>query len=210
MEAEGVRYPSRNEAKEDDDLPGGSNVLPGRYLVVAEWNGQKDSIEVEVKADPRNTSTVEDMKNVRQWQDTLMNMASAAKKSFDRILDAKKSIAMVEKLLEWQADSVKKEFKALHKSLQTELDSLTHLFVEPENQKGIQRNPDQLNSVLFGAGGYVRSSWKIPGQNAMTAVEKARVFLRETVSAVDTFFMGEWKEYRAKVEKLEPVLFKNE
>ncbi|MCE2790496.1 MAG: YCF48-related protein, partial [Saprospiraceae bacterium] len=210
LEAEGVRYPSRNEAKEDDDMPGGSNVLPGRYQVIAEWNGKKDSIEVEVKADPRNNSSMEDMKVVRQWQDTLMSMASSAKKSFDRLQEAKKSIALVEKLLEWQPDSVKKEFKTMHKSLQTRLDSLTHLFVEPENQKGIQRDPDQLNSVLFGAGGYVRSSWKIPGQNAMTAIEKARVFLRETTKAVDAFVQGAWKEYQVKVEKLEPIFFKNE
>lgn len=41
LETNGMRFPSRNEPKEDDDAPGGYSVLPGKYKAVFEFNGKK-------------------------------------------------------------------------------------------------------------------------------------------------------------------------
>ena len=131
-----------------------------------------------------------------------------AKKSFDKIADSRKSIGIVEKLLENQPDSIKKSFVDLHKKLNNKLDSLSNLYVEPENVKGIQRNPNQLSSVLDGAVNYVRSSWSAPKANALLAVEKAKWLNASVTEAVNAFVAKEWKEYQDKVKTLEIKIFK--
>ncbi|MBC7885819.1 MAG: hypothetical protein H7X99_10110 [Saprospiraceae bacterium] len=208
LETDGIRYPSRNEPKEDDDLPGGYNVLPGKYKVVIVLDGKKDSTIVEVKMDPRSKMTLNDLKAIKKMQDEHAMMVKEARTAFDRITEAKKSIGIVDKLLENQPDSTKKEFKKLHKNLKSSLDSLTALFMEPENVKGIQRNPDQLNSILSEALNYIRSSWTAPKENAMVAFNLAKLKTQKTVKAVDTFISNDWEKYKGKVKVMEVKIFK--
>jgi len=208
LETNGTRFPSRNEPKEDDDLPAGYSVLPGKYKAVFELNGEKDSVMVEVKMDERSASTLKDMTEIRKVQDEHTKIVIDAKNAYDKISNAKKSIGIVEKLLENQPDSVKKVFKVFHKKLNNKLDSLSNLFIEPENVKGIQRNPDQLSSVVFGALNYIRSSWTEPKGNALLALQKAKIMTEKANSAVFEFINTEWNEYKEKVKGIEVMIFK--
>ena len=208
LETDGQRFFSRNEPKEDEDLPGGYNVMPGKYKAVIALGDKKDSVEVEVKADPRSKMTDEDINLIQKALDDHNIIIKQAKTSFDKLKDAKKSISIVEKLLENQPDSISKSFKTLHKNLNGQIDSLMILFVGPEQQKGIQRNPDQLNSVLFQASNYLRSSWSAPGSNALHAVEKAKWQTEKLSKAVDTFLEKDWSEYKTKASSLEVKIFK--
>jgi hypothetical protein len=208
LEYEGQRFPSRMEPKEDDDLPGGGSVMPGMYKAVIEFNGKKDSVTVEVKDDPRTLTSKSDMEAKENINKEHAELVKKAKSSYDKILDARKAIAIVEKLLENQPDTIKKQFKDLHKNLNGKLDSLSNLFIEPENVKGIQRNPDQLSSVLFGALSYVRSSWTAPKANAMLAMEKAKVMTESVTAKVNTFYDKDWKSYKEKAKSLEVKIFK--
>lgn len=210
LETNGVRYPSRREAKEDDDPPGGPAVLPGKYKMVFELDKFRDSIMVNVLQDPRSAVSAQDRQKIREMQLQLNSLAETATRSFDKLQDAKKSMEIVEKLLANQPDSIKKEIKGLHKNLNTAIDSLSELFMASENQKGIQRNPDELNSILRGAGQYISSSWEAPGQNAQFAFEKARLKTEEVNNAVNAFFAKDWAEYRSKVEALTLKVFKDE
>jgi photosystem II stability/assembly factor-like uncharacterized protein len=208
LEVDGIRYFSRTEPKEDDDLPGGNEVLPGKYKAVIEFESQKDSIMVEVKPDPRATYSVNDLKAIRMATDAHAVLVEKAKQSFDKLMDAKKAIAIVDKLLENQADTTKKSFKEIHKKLNGQLDSLINLFVGPENVKGIQRNPDQLNSVLYTANNYIGSSWSAPQKNAILAMNNAEEVTGLCVSKVNDFIANDWNEYRKKVNEIQVKIFK--
>lgn len=208
LETDGVRYFSRTEPKEDDDLPGGDEVLPGKYKAVIEFEGKKDSIIVEVKADPKAPYSDKDLSDIKKSSDEHTALVIKAKESFDQLIDAKKSISIVEKLLENQPDSTKKTFKEIHKKLNGQLDTLINLFVGPENVKGIQRNPDQLNSILYGAQNYIRSSWKAPKSNALFALEKAKAVTDSCVAKVSTFIQNDWSDYKQKANALQIKIFK--
>jgi hypothetical protein len=208
LEADGIRYFSRTEPKEDDDLPGGDDVLPGKYNVVIDLEGKKDSIIAEVKADPKAPYTAKDLSDIKKATVEQNDLVEKARKSFDQLMDAKKSIAIVEKLLENQPDSTKKSFKELHKKLNGQLDTLINLFVGPENVKGIQRNPDQLSSVLYSAQNYIKSSWTAPKSNALFALEKAKSVTDSCVAKVNLFIKGDWSEYRQKANALQVKIFK--
>jgi hypothetical protein len=163
---------------------------------------------VEVKGDPRSPMTKEDRMGIKKALDEHALLVKEAKTSFDKLIDAKKSVNIVEKLLENQPDTIKKSFKEIHKNLNSQLDSLINQYVGPENVKGIQRNPDQLNSVLFGAANYIRSSWSAPKENAQLAVEKAKVLSQNLNNKVANFLTTEWVAYQEKVKTLEVKIFK--
>ncbi|MFZ1749012.1 MAG: hypothetical protein WAU01_02420 [Saprospiraceae bacterium] len=209
LETDGTRFPSRNEPKEDDDLPGGFDVLPGTYKAVLAFGAKKDSVMVEVKADPRIKMTVKDLQDINKVYDQHTLLVKEAKSSYDVIVQAKKSISVVEKLLENQPDSIKKSMKTWHKSLQSKLDSLSSIYIEPENVKGIQRNPDQLSSVLFGALNYIRSSWSAPKGNALLALEKAKIMTTNATKAINNFVETDWKMYQEKVNNMTVKIFKD-
>jgi photosystem II stability/assembly factor-like uncharacterized protein len=208
LETDGYRFFSRTEPKEEDDLPSGYSVLPGKYKAVIAYDGKKDSAMVEVKGDPRSPMTKEDRMGIKKALDEHALLVKEAKTSFDKLIDAKKSVNIVEKLLENQPDTIKKSFKEIHKNLNSQLDSLINQYVGPENVKGIQRNPDQLNSVLFGAANYIRSSWSAPKENAQLAVEKAKVLSQNLNNKVANFLTTEWVAYQEKVKTLEVKIFK--
>lgn len=209
LETNGVRFPSRREVKDDDDLPGGPSVLPGRYKMLFEYEKFKDSIWVNVRKDPRSEISMTEMQAIRNQQKNISELTGKATDAFDKIKEAYQTIDIVDKMLVNQPDSIQKEFKALHKKLKAGLDTLSNLFMAPENQKGIQRNPDELNSVLRGAGQYIGSSWESPGSNAMLAYTKAALKTSEVLTAVNAFINGDWAEYRKKAEGLQPKLFKD-
>jgi len=209
LETNGIRYPSRNEPKEDDDLPGGYSVLPGKYKAVISLGDKKDSVFVDVKMNPNDQMTKEDLMAIKKVQDEHALLVNEAKMSYDQILAAKKSISIVEKLMENQQDTIKNEFKKIHKNLYKSLDELSDLYISPENVKGIQRNPDQLNSVLFGALNYIRTSWGEPQENAMISLDRAKKMTLMTSSKVAAFFNGEWKTYQEKVAGLDVKIFKD-
>jgi photosystem II stability/assembly factor-like uncharacterized protein len=208
LESDGIKFFSRNESKDDDDLPGGYDVLPGKYKAVISYEKFKDSIDVEVKADPRSPLTLEDRNGIKKALDDQALLIKDAKNAFDQLIDAKKSIGIVEKLLEHQSDTIKKSYKEKHKILNGQLDSLINKFVGPENVKGIQRNPDQLNSLLFGASNYIRSSWTAPQENAMFAVKKAKINTEQIINEVNSFIGGQWKTYQMEAKTLEIKIFK--
>ncbi|MBK9257013.1 MAG: hypothetical protein IPM42_16150 [Saprospiraceae bacterium] len=208
LESNGVRYPSRREVKMDDDLPGGSKVLPGKYKLILEYGKYSDSVIVNVRQDPRIEMTASDLSAIKSRQSELNSLAKSASEAFDEIKEAYKTMDIVDKLLVNQSDSVTKSFKSLHKSLKLSLDSLSALFLSPENQKGIQRNPNELNSVLRNAGGYINSSWEDPGSNALFALDAARLKTTEVLKNVDHFMTNKWQDYRRKVDLLKIQLFK--
>ncbi len=209
LETNGIRYPSRTEPKEDDDLPGGYAVLPGRYKAVITFGDKKDSVFVDVKMDPNDNMTKNDLMAIKKVQDEQTLLVTEAKSSYDKIIAAKKSISIVDKLMENQTDTIKKEFMKLHKKLNKSLDELSDLYLSSENVKGIQRNPDQLNSVLFGALGYISSSWSNPKENALISLDKAKIMTEKSSAAVTTFMNGDWKRYQEKVAGLDVKIFKN-
>lgn len=208
MEENGVRYPSRSEPKEDEDMPGGIDALPGEYKVVVSHGAWKDSTMVEIKADPRVQTNARDIDAIRTTQKEYQTLVDTIRKSYDFIRESHKSIELVDKLLELQEDTVKKEFKTLHKKLNGRLDSLSNLFMDQQNQKGIQRNPNTLMAMIYDASSYINSSWIAPQTNALIAFDKAKKSAEVTMKAVNTFKKSDWAAYTEKVKNMQVKVFK--
>lgn len=209
LEQDGIRFPSRNNPSNEDDAPGGVQVFPGKYKVVIAYKDYKDSTTVVVKADPR---IIFDQNEVMQIQDAtnkIYAMADVCKKQFDWILEAKKTIGLVEKLLELQPDSTKNAINERHKLINKKLDELGNLYLDAEGLKGIQSNPNTVNAKLFNGLRYLRSAWQSPQENALIAFEHGIKTANEANSRVESFKADDWKSYQDLINSLPLKVFKD-
>ena len=209
LESDGVRGPSRREAKKDADQPGGAPVFPGTYKMVISYGDQKDSIMTTVSMDPRVEMTEQDLKSMVEAGDKYAVNFENAKEAFDRVKKAKKSIALIEKLNETLTDSTKTEMVKLTKETKEKLDVLEHLFFDKQGLKGIQRNPNNLNSILRTGRRYLGSSYGAPNANAQIAMKKGEQRAMEVIEKVNAFMSKDWAEYQEAIKNVEFDLFKD-
>ena len=208
MNRNGVRFPSHREVKPDANPPGGGRVLPGQYKVVATYGDFKDSVNVNVLADPRLDISIARMKAQQDASFEFYAMVTKVSEAFDYLKKAKKTIKLVDDQMINAPDSTKKEIVKLGKSMKDSITTLQKLFTDEPGQKGIQRNPNTLNSHLFRASGYIRASDGAPNQMAQFATKKAEAEAEKVITAVNKFFEKDWLEYQQKVEATRHSLFK--
>jgi photosystem II stability/assembly factor-like uncharacterized protein len=205
----GVRFPSYRDPRPDAGSPGGGSVLPGTYKMVATYGDFKDSVMINVLADPRIDVTMAEMRAEQAATDEFYELVEKATDAFNQLKQAKKTIKLVDDQMINAADSTKKEIKKLGKSMQDSITNLQNLFTDEPGLKGIQRNPNTLNGHLSTASRYIRASEGAPGQMARFAIAKAENEATEVITKVNKFFDGDWKDYRAKVEAAQRPLFKD-
>jgi len=203
LEKNGVWYPSREEPKEDANIPGGGKVLPGAYKVVIKYKDWKDSTMVNVKMDKNSNSSVADLKAIDDILESYNGLVKQANEASTSLIKAKKKVAILEKMLDLKSDTIAKSYKKDLAKIKTQLDSLTNLFFEKENAKGIQRNTSLLNSVLYTAYNYINSSWKAPERNAIIALEQAKIKTNEVTEEVNKFITGDYKLFLTKMDGLD-------
>jgi len=207
LSADGARFPSRREVKEDSDLPGGGRVLPGEYKTVISYKDYKDSIKTVVHMDPRLELSESNRKNMLSSAEDYQEVISMATSSFESLMKAKKSIALVEKLTETLSDTTKTFVSDLTKEEKKKIEELELLFLDKEGLKGIQRNPSTLGAQLGAAGRYVRSAYGAVGPNGQIAVDNAKSETEKVASKVEKYLSGGWKNYQTKINDIDFKIF---
>ena len=208
LRVDGVRGPSRREAKPEDDLPAGNSAMPGTYTMVVTYGDWSDQITTHVYMDPRLDMSKKDMAAMAGAIEDYNEVFKSAKESYDKVTKAQKSIALIEKLTETLTDDdTKTEVEELTKTEKKNLEELELLFFNKQNQKGIQRNPNILTAKLRGASRYIGSSYGAPGANAKAAEAQARAKAEEVIKKVDDYIDGDWKAYKAAIDAIHFKIF---
>ena len=210
LETDGVRGPSRRAPKADADFPPGIRVYPGEYNVVISYGEWKDSIQTSVGVDPRLELTKTEMEQIVGLRKDYDKTIDLAREGFEQIREAKKSIDLIERLAKTLPDTTKKAFMKDIKQEKESLENLELLFFDKENQKGIQRNPNNLNAKLWMARRYLGTSIGAPGENANVAVSHAKNKTAEVLEALEEYMNGAWPEFKEKVNSMNFDLFKSE
>lgn len=200
MRHDGVRFPSRQEVRPDADLPGGMDVLPGKYKIVVSIGNNKDSTFINVKADPRLEISAADRQAKAEAMAGFYKMIKPATDAFNRIREAQKSIKIVSDAAANAPEATKKELTQMSKTLTDSLSKLELLFVAPENQKGISRSQENLISTMSRASSYINASDGAPSPSAIIALNMAKKELNEVVNRVNNFFSKDFAAYQQKVE----------
>ena len=207
LDMDGIEFPSRRDRRADADVPGGMDVLPGRYQLLFEYEGHKDSTFLTVKMDPRVDIDTESLKVKQDLMDEYGAIITEAKNSYDKIKKSKATLKLIKNVLEVQQDTTSKNLLKEIKTLNERIDSLDELFFNPEGLKGIQRNPNNLTSVIGAVRRYLGSSWGVPGENAMNTIRRAKSETEKVIDAVELFFADEWDPFQNKIKLMELDLF---
>ncbi|MEL6988336.1 MAG: hypothetical protein AAGK97_10950, partial [Bacteroidota bacterium] len=209
MNRDGVRFPSRSKPKKDADPAGGPAVMPGTYKLVLLHNGMKDSTTLEVYADPRVEISDAQRRSKEETIKEFEGVVTKASESFDQLIEAKKTISRVNQMMVNAPDSTKTEIEKEGKEIQKKIKELSKLYMDAENQKGIQRDKNTLNRALGTARSLLGASKGAPGQNTLNAINNAKLKLEDVLKQVNTFINEDWKTYRANVEAIQSPLFKD-
>lgn len=81
-------------------------------------------------------------------------------------------------------------------------------FSQKENVKGIQRNPEELNSYFWQARGYIEDSYGPPSPTAQLAIKKVEGATNQLLQRIDALLDSPWKTYKEAAEKIPYSLFK--
>ena len=134
--------------------------------------------------------------------DLLLEFGELATKSstaFQQLRDARETVALVNKTLVNLPDTTQANLKKHGKRLLDSLDRLEKLFMMPEGLKGIQRSSDNLNNDLYTVSRYLYAGDGAPNGNAVIALRLAEQRARTVFGEIETFFTGDWMDYRKAV-----------
>jgi len=208
MDQKGVNSPSRSVRKEKRE-PGNVPVPYGIYKVVLIDGEHKDSVNITVKRDPRidiENSVVE--KGIAA-QNEFNKIIEKAAEAFDQLKESKKTIGLVNDVIKTQEDTIQNEFKTMTEDLNTEIDSLMNLYMDPEGLKGIQRNPNTLTGRLWRARSYLRATEGPPSPNGMIIINEVTQQAKDIIDGGNEFFQTDWLEYKARFQELELKIFED-
>ena len=125
-----------------------------------------------------------------------------------QLKQAKKTIKLVDDQMVNAPDSVKTDIAKQGKAMQDSITNLMKIFLPPQNQKGIVRNNNTLNTHLYRAGSYIGNSDGPPNQMAQIATENAKKETQKALEAVNTFFEKDWSTYQKNTEASKHSIFK--
>lgn len=209
LDNKGVRYPSRATPKPDDEEAGGISVLPGTYKAIFSLGKLVDSTMITVHADPRIPfDSKAQMAVIKKYQ-AYEKMVQVAYDGFERIKEVRKTIVLIDKVLEMAPDSTKKDMVKMGKEVTTQIDSLEALYMKPADYKGINSVLPNLNGTLYTASSYIDHPKGPNNSSTANAIEKAELEVKGAISGINALIEGDWMKYREAFEKLDFPLFKD-
>ena len=203
----GIRYPSRNKQKKDEDPASGGWVLPGKYYLTATYKGISDTSEVIIHRDPRVDVDMDDLierqKSLKEFERMISNLTD----SHQRLLDAKDDLRGIKGLKNSLSDSTRLKLMKLVKRATGKLDSLEGFILAPEDQKGIHDRSIYLLSKIWQTRSLLKASEGLPGGNAQNAIAKLSTQIESVEQQIDDFFNSEWIQFKNEIDALNiPIL----
>ena len=203
MEEKGVQRPRRNPRPAKNE-PGGVTVLPGTYTAEFTVGGESNKVAVQVKVDPRITTSEEGMKIQYLAYKELESLMELSGKAVEQLGKSKSILADYQKRIKKQ-DA--KQYEALLKRCKEASDQLTgliDLFLGIEDKRqGIVRNPEPtVMARIYGASRYVNSRPAGITSTEKTLIKHAKNQTAESLEKVNTFYQETWKGLQEEIESI--------
>ncbi len=189
----------------------GKQVLPGKYKIVAEFKGFRDSTEIEVLFDPRSPKSMEVLTSQRELLDDLLK---TMKVLYEGTQMLNESYETAGRIADQSARSKEEPAKELNKAAKAVRDSISAVqdFIfgkQNENLQGIVgREEITVNGKMMEAMQYIRSRPGNPTATEHKLVDEAKALVRDAVEKINLFHATTWPAFREKAEKTPLPLFK--
>lgn len=209
LDRNGIEMPSYHNRKVDADPPRGSQVLPGKYLVVIQYQGLSDSSEVTVLPDPRSIIPKVELDAKEVAIERFQSIAKKATKGFNYLKEAKSTLEKVKSQLADAPDTLKKEIIGMGKTIKDSISVLMELYMMPEDFKGLEHFTKRLNSKLYSTANFINSCEGRPSPSALLALDLLEKEVGGVVARINRFILESWNPFRLKVEAIPYTPFKD-
>jgi photosystem II stability/assembly factor-like uncharacterized protein len=191
----------KSEKQQTEDEASGFPVLPGVYSVEIECDSVKVKTSAEVRSDPRMDIQPEDLaRRQAQFEETQQIVAQLTE-ACDQLRECLAVIERVGTLLPVEKNEAQKALEKSGKQLQDSLQTMLEEVVGKKDQKGINRNEEEYNSIVN------RVQWHLWGnlsgneQRYTILKTEAENAAKKVRDAVQHLMENEWATYRKKVEE---------
>jgi len=211
MNEKGVRNPSREKPKAGSAEPGGIPVLPGIYKLRLTFGEQKDSAQINVKADPRYPDLSAVTESRYKMLKDVEKMKVLATAAMDRLRESKEIAEEFEnKMKDLKRDDLKEpkdKIKAIKDSLNNIMD---YIVGKEDKRQGIVSQPYPSPVSFIGTAEFYIGSSKDPLTFTDHRVfEQAQEKIVKVMERVNRFFEKSWPEFKTAMEKVSISPFKN-
>jgi photosystem II stability/assembly factor-like uncharacterized protein len=210
MTQKGVRNPSREKAKAGAAEPNGLQVLPGTYKVRLTYGGQKDSAMINVKFDPRLNVPLQVLDTRYAMLKDLEKLTAMLTDATDRLTE---SLTLANELETKMNDSKRTDLKDPLDKTKVVKDSINVLFDaildKEDKRQGLTRDSEGPVVDIRSASFYIDSSINPVNETDRRVFKKAEDAVMKVISKVNSFYDGQWKEYRSMMEKVTLSPFKD-
>lgn len=204
---DGVRNPNK-QSKDNEDLPSGLAVLPGKYRLVAYYLDSKDSIDFEVKSDPRMDYNIDDAKSIIELHKSIDSVNIRLGDALDKLSDAKKRVELFEKIINDLEPADKDTLLKLNKGIKEKIESIYENYRGKSGLKGIVRRKDLLSNNIGSSSWYLQSAYASPNSTHRAIIEKTKKQLIEFIDLANDFIIIDWSDYLEYFKKTNLDLFK--
>lgn len=214
MMEKGVRAPSMSDPnpKREHSDPGSIPVLPGTYTIHLRIADYTSKVSIAVDQDPRLNLSRADLEEKYSFMKESLPYVEAVSNLSANLRDAKKSIALVQKLVEMQedelGDSAVAEMKEKIKAVSDSLEVVRLAIFGPENTEGYI---DESKTWMFKVGMLGYYNWMNRGRVGGNIRNVAAMFesaTQEVLAKGKAFFDEDWKAFEAYMSEHELPLFK--
>ncbi|MBK9453887.1 MAG: hypothetical protein IPN95_31735 [Bacteroidetes bacterium] len=203
----GSYFPKYNKFPRQLEIPGGPDMPPGQYKAVVLHGALKDSSNFQILPDPRIVYDREKVALREAKVADYLRLVRKGTQAFEQVRDAREMMDRYEKLLENVGDTLRDSLKKVGKPVRDSIRNLMEVYLDPENQKGLEHLTQQMVDRFYTVAGLVEPLYSPPGGNADLALRQLDAEVRRTVTRINHFLENEWKTYRQRMEAAKVPLF---
>lgn len=207
----GLRQPGQPKPKPGDPEPGGFTAAPGNFKVVVSLGKESDSSNASVKYDPRIPfdKNVYDAK--KKFYDKVGETAQRLLGLMDRLTEAEETIKKLDAQLKdvegKDADSLRKASKAAADSIKSIRNFISGA---PSEKQGMSRYDEKTVMNRYNTARFaVFNKLAAPGKEEENLLTYANNAIAEAMKKANTFFDGQWKDFRKLAESTQVKIFKD-
>lgn len=208
MRNNGLRVPRKDEPKPDEDPPFGSSTLPGKYKILIEWRGNKDSSYFEIKQDPRSPLTENAITSNRRIANELQIEAEKVAIVYDKIRNASYSIDIIEKMTSILNDTTQKEIKKLNEEQRKKIKEINKEMFGPEPGKGYEPDPEDAMTHYFRTQNYLNTAGNSIGSNIQNQINISKKKFNEITTKMNKYLSEDFVKYQKSIEGYRLTPFK--
>lgn len=211
LEEKDVRRPGSPKPKGDASEAPGWRALPGKYKLVIDLQGAKDSTIVTVLDDPRIGNRNDILKAQRALVIELRKKGEVLTAGMDQIAEAEETVKKIMDQLKGEDGSSIADLKKSSQVIQDSLKNIREFIMgKPQTRQGYGSVPqitviNQYDLANFSITGKA----SMPGDFEKDLVRRSSMLIDEAIGRINNFFGEEWLKYRQKVEANPVKLFKD-